>query len=62
MSDTPEKPKPSLIVQELCQKLKLQLDQLGVMKNERSEKAVEDESHRKDLFKSLQAQLNELSN
>jgi hypothetical protein len=62
MSDTPEKPKPSLIVQELCRKLKIQLDQLGGIKNERVEKAVVDEGNRKDLFKSLQAQLNELSN
>jgi hypothetical protein len=55
-----DKPKPLPIVQELCQKLKMQLDQLGVMKDE--PKAPEkDATLRKDLFKSLQEQLNELS-
>jgi len=60
MSNTPEKPKPSPIVQELCQKLKIQLDQLGIMANS-CPKDEEDDGHRKDLFKALQDQLNELS-
>jgi hypothetical protein len=60
MSNTPDKPKPSPIVQELCQKLKIQLDQLGVMVKESPEQE-EKETHRKDLFKALSDQLNELS-
>jgi hypothetical protein len=60
MSDTPDKPKPSVIVQELCQKLKIQLDQLGVMADKAPQRE-EDDSHRKDLFKALQDQINELS-
>jgi|GEM_PF-5184265 len=61
MSNASDRPKPSPIVQELCQKLKIQLDQLGVMKDERREEREQEASHRKDLFKALQDQLNDLS-
>jgi hypothetical protein len=54
-----DKEKPSRIVQELCKKLKLQLDELGVALEE--EPQSEEHAHRKDLFKALQQQLNDLS-
>ena len=54
-----DKTKPSSILQELCKKLKLQLDELGVVKPEYP--PPEDIGHRQDLFKELQDQLNELS-
>lgn len=54
-----DKAKPSPIVQELCKKLKLQLDQLGVVLED--EPPTEDLSKRRDLFQALQKQLAELS-
>ncbi len=55
------KDKPSVIVQDLCKKLKLQLDQLGIAIEKPAPGESEDTVQRKDLFKALQDQLAELS-
>lgn len=54
-----DKAKPSPIVQELCKKLKLQLDQLGVNREEAP--PILDIRAKKDLFQTLQKQLADLS-
>lgn len=55
----PDHEKPSSIVQDLCKKLKLQLDELAVALEE--EPSTVDLDQRRILFKQLQEQLSELS-
>ena len=54
-----DKEKPSSAVQELCKKLKLQLEELGIPREEPPED--EDQTQIKNLFQQLQDQLAELS-
>lgn len=55
------KDRSSTLVRDLCEKLKIQLDQLGIAVEESPPSNEEDSKQRKNLFKALQDQLAELS-
>ena len=61
MCSMKQKSENSSIVQDLCRKLKIQLDELAVTLEEPSKNAQEEKTRRSELMEQLKEQLAELS-